>query len=206
MNLATKLTPAQRIDMIQKGLSPLSNKHIQKYFENDGKISLSEADKIQKVQNLIGQDIPLTRNLGSSLEKDSDYGQIPGLERNGPAPKNERESLMSDLDYYSGSGSINKSISSDSLLSLKKGTKQRINEAEDERDYKKVGYDLSIKYLNAFILNLKSPSSKGRLEVYKHLKKLFETEIRLKSKPNSCSLFKEGCKEAENLMYTQLTQ
>ena len=92
------------------------------------------------------------------------------------------------------------------MLSLRKEGKQRLNETEQKQDYKKIGYDLSIKYLNAFILNLKSPSSKGRLEIYKHLKKLLEIELKLKSNPNSCALFKEGCKEAENLMYTQLTQ
>jgi len=202
MSLATQLSPSERIDMIQKGLSPLNPDHIRSYFNNRGQINTSLQEKVERVQTLIGEDISSGRNLGSAKESERDYDKAYGNENSG-LNKGGRSSIQDDLGSY---GAPTRTIDSGSLMSLKKNKPQTRISENNSKDYRKIGYDLTIEYLNKFIINIKNPSAKGRFELFKSLKSILEYETKLKSNASLLQRFRNGCNEAETEMYEKISE
>jgi len=201
-----RLSAAQRMDMTMKGLSPLDENAVKAYIQNNGRIAAPLQEKTERAKQLVGE----STSLGSGNESDRDYNQIPGYnDTYGSVPsskkKSFKEELNEDLDDYAPK-TMSRAIESSQLLSLRKNNgnnKRQLNEGKNI-DYLKKGYDLSIEYLNAFIVNLQTPLAKNRIQLYSLLKKVMEYETKLKEYPEELKRFRSGCSKADKEMYSQI--
>jgi hypothetical protein len=204
------------MDMVMKGLSPINPQHVSQYLSTGGRVRASMQEAQERIETMVGRDAYNKRSLGAAHESERDYQKIPGYSElvggsgNGEyrTPRNAREQMLEDMDGYGGNGRpASNIISSDRLLSLRERTETRQPARKpqgSEQDYYKKGYSLTIKYLNAFILNIKAPSSEGRLVLYKALKDVLTYEATVKSNQNLALAFKKGCNKAETEMYGKL--
>ena len=187
------LTPAQRMDMQMKGLSPLNPEHVKRYRSGQGNLSLQE--KQERAQALFAG----TENLGSGGERDIDADRLVGRDPNEiqqdrtmNTVKSLRQNLNEDFERNDVPIS-NNSISTDGLLSLKKS-----NVKEEAKKYGK-------NYINAFIINLQTNTTKSRVDLFKHLKVALEKQNSYKDNKIAFEQFNEGLSEIEQTMLEQLS-
>jgi hypothetical protein len=194
LNQVARLTPAERVDMQMKGLSPLNPQHVKRYKSGQGNLSLQE--KQERAQVLFAG----TENLGSGGERDIDgmslVGRAPeevnGQDRTMNTVRNLRQNLNEDFERNDVPIS-NNSISSDGLLSLKKS-----NVKEEAKKYGK-------NYINAFIINLQTNTTQSRVDLFKHLKAALEKQNSYKGSKVSFDQFSQGLTEIEQTMLEQLS-
>jgi len=214
-DIRQSISSQQRMDMVLKGLNPLLESDVKSYLQKGGNIRKNQEALMERFSTLVGHDILEKGSLGSANEKETEYGTaykesgLPiginaGYEQDfiPTTPQDYRKKALQQLNEYENAGL--KEIDGDELLSLRRPTKTYPETSNKKQNYKKIGYELSIQYLNAFIVNLKDPNTKNRLELFKKLKSVLETENKLKNSPTACNEFKKGCIEAEDKMYNQL--
>ena len=215
--LIAKLSQKDKMDMVMKGLSPINPEHVSQYLSTGGRVRASMQEAQERIETMVGRDAYNKKSLGAAHESERDYQKIPGYDElvggkgSGGAyraPRNPREQMMQDMESYGSSGRpASNTITSDRLLSLRERTepRQQVRKPQgSEQEYYKKGYSLTIKYLNAFILNIKAPSSEGRLTLYKTLKDVLTFEASVKSNQHLALAFKKGCNKAETEMYGKL--
>lgn len=194
--LLESLTPAQRMDMIMKGMSPVSPSDIKKYFNRE---QVSVKDKLERIQQLVGN----SNNLGGANEKDF-VPQVNTIydesESTVSTKKNPQEALRrqlgSEMDSYVGN--TVKVFETSDILSLRK---KPLNESGGKTSAYQEGYNNAKAYLNAFVLNVQesdvSSSYKARLEIFKALKKCLEEEAKYKGDNQKLKEYRSGVLNAE---------
>lgn len=218
--LITRITSEQRMDMIMKGLSPASDRDIQKYVKGE---LPSLQERAKKATVLTGgmrtassneQEITLPTGDFSSGNGEMAYlGNVDKYESGNyskPAQSSHQSQrslqrqMIDDMNQYEESAG--KVFKSDDLLSFKK---RSINEAPMENTGAEAqGYANAREYLNAFVINLQnenySSSFNERMKLYKALKKCLEEENKLKNDSSSLQAYKKGVLRAEKAMLQKM--
>lgn len=211
------LTPAQRVDMIQRGFNPVNPEHIERYLKGEQKISMQEA--VERSAAIVGEDV-MDRSLGSSKyaaapppgyeRSEMEYNQghfgyagpnkyAPGTTTPNAGSQGERP-FLNEENY----GGTSKTITSEDLLSLRdipNKTKMRsLNEVVNR------GKSYATEYYNAFIRSLQDPSTKANVEVYKCLEKMLKQERIIKENYDAKALnaYRSSVRAITQKMYSQL--
>jgi len=193
LNQVAALTPAERVDMQMKGLSPLNPQHVKRYKSGQGTLSLQE--KQERAQILFAG----AENLGSGKERDMDGMSLVGKEPEEIVQQNRTMNTVKNLrqnlneDFERNDIPISNKITTDELLSLKKS-----NIKEEAKKYGK-------NYINAFIINLQTNTTQSRVDLFKHLKAALEKQNSYKQNKLAFNQFSEGLTEIEQLMLEQLS-
>lgn len=211
-----QLNTEQRLDMVQKGLSPLNEEHVKKYIENGGMIRASMKDTQERLKTLIGENAYGKVNLGGAGETEQQYvqamngGEYTSNDVNVTNEKSIRERMTEDLNtYYDPTSTRLNSINlnSNRLMSLNK--RERVMEQknigkEEALKIQSIGYQTCIKYLNAFIINIKTPSYENRKQLYDCLFKVLKNDEKVQGNEQKMKYYRSGCKKAEEEMYAKL--
>lgn len=215
-NWITQVTAEQRQDMIQKGLSPLVPSHVQRYLKEGGRVQATQQSKIERARSLIGEE-NINISLGSGKEKEMSLSVKDGKVSSASYDIDElanSDIVIEKTDFTSGKtreqmlGDYGSRTNSSNLLSLKEEIGNGIPKSGNKTNlsqYQDLGYKNTIKYLNDFILSLKSPSTQTRLTVFNSLKTVLQTENSLKDNKQALQAYRNGCVQAEQSMYTKLT-
>jgi len=219
---AENLTRAQRMDMVSKGLNPLDPSHLQKYIQTRGQVRMGVNESAERLKNLIGIDA-FNKDLGCSKESDSQYQQaanatgLTGGLYSHPEFQNynedEADSMgMTGVEFMRQQmGNMNNNPQFQKIKSRIKEnsntkTSQQNNQPNNLNQFYRKGYDLTIEYLNAFIMNVKNPSTQNRLQVFNLLKQVLQFESKLQNEGVNVNLsnFRQGCAMAENELYQKI--
>lgn len=211
----TNLNSSQRLDMVQKGLSPLNEEHVKMYIENNGNIKASKQEFQNRLKTLIGEAAYSKQDVGSGRESESQYvkayegGDYSAIDRSNGVldEQSARKRINEDMDILSSSQTM-KTISSDRLYSLHEDNSDSVlnrnKSSVDDQKMKDAGYKHTIQYLNAFIVNLKSPSYNNRINLYDSLLKVLKNDKKLANHSNKQKQYRLGCQLAEKEMYNKI--
>ena len=224
--LAASLTPAQRMDFVQRGYNPMSPIDVARYFKNQRPAEgLSELAGVNKYKSLGGgtvdpRDNGLLNELGAEHREDIMDGT-----RQISATSNPREDVRGMMeDYGSGLGDLDNKISRISER-VQDNRQQRVlgpgpsrQPQQDRRliqtprqtlpivtesaKAKKVGYTMGIRYINAFIENIKNPNSTNRQALMKEMNSLILVEDKID--PSIIKEYRQGIAIAESELYAKI--
>ncbi len=209
---AHKVTPAQRMQMIELGLSPNDLGDIRKYLKG-GSSSVSIKEKQERIKTLLGPTI--NANLGHGRESDADvYAgmqvdlnelEAPAQQRNQRSnPADVRKSMERDMDSYARSTG---NLSTGGLMNLRESNdivdvrKPKNNSSAEKA--KELGEEMATEYYNSFIMALQRPSTNANVKVFKALKTMLEQEKALQGSAN-LQHFQEAVRQITSDMYTQI--
>jgi len=190
------LTKKQRLDMQMQGLSPLNPEHVEKYINAGGNVGTSMKESIERAKTLIGEEAFANTSLG---HKDSWSGGH--VKSTGNIETDIRNQLKNDMEGYSNKRNLMESLE-DFDIPVRR-TKQPTSQVSVQ-EIQQLGYTNTIAYLNAFIRNLKNPTSAGRMEIYKTLQASLQKEQSFKNNQNALKAYQSGCKKAESEMFDKL--
>ncbi len=222
--LAASVTPHQRMDMVQMGYNPMSPDDVERYYNKQKPAEgLHEIAGVKKYTSLGGgidgssKDADLLRDFEMETGASLTNGRVP--------TGNPRDEARSAMDNY-GSGSgldldskisrISEKVSNSKQRQLPEA--QRQNQNSDRRliqapkqtlpiineaaKAKTVGYKMGIRYINAFIANVKAPSSANRAELMKEMNNLVLIEDKIL--PQLIKEYRQGIAIAENELYQKI--
>jgi len=187
------LNMKQRLDMQLKGLSPFNPEHVKQYLEKNGKVKASQQEAIERVRILTGEDA-FNNSLGHSRE--TAFGN-PVAPKKNVSEVDIRNQLKEDMAGYVSSGNSQ-------LNNLLDDNVNQPTQNINTKQIADLGYKITVSYLNAFISNLKKPSSSGRIELYKSLQATIQKEQSFKNNPNALKAYQLGCSKAESELLNQL--
>jgi len=216
-----QLTTEQRMMMIQKGMSPLDPEQVRVFLEHGGRVKASPEDMKERLVSLIGEDAYYRKNLGSGNESERQYsqayagGDYTGQERSSSGIIDEqtaKQRLFEDMDSYASGKPMSKTIDSSQLMSLKEdrfegsvlNQQSKKITKEEAKKMQDAGYGFTIKYLNAFIMNLKEPSYENRIVLYENLLKVLKNDEKLNKNEMKQKYYRNGCTIAEKEMHQKL--
>lgn len=192
-DLRLKLTPADRMEMIQSGLNPLKEEHVRIYM-NGGSGNIKE--NVERLTTLMGNDI--NRPIGHGKEIES--GRI-SLDSHGDYQVNDiksmKENLNRDMEEYASTSGQMSAVPQLSSLRNSSTQKSSLNEVQQR------GKTLATNYYNAFITSLQQPSTQANYNVFKALKSMLEAEQSLKG-TNGLKHFQESVRSISSKMYNQI--
>ena len=221
--LAAAITPAQRMDMVQGGYNPMSPDDVQRYYKNQRPAEgLHEVAGVKKYMTLGGGKEVDQRDAGmlSEFERETGSSLTDGPQRTG----NPRDDVRGAMDSYgAGSYDLDSKIArisakvQNSQRQLPEG-RQQPRQQEDRRliatpkqslpiinesaKAKKVGYTMGIRYINAFIANVKAPSSANRAALIKEMNSLILIEDKIE--PQLIKEYRQGIAVAEAELYNKI--
>lgn len=221
--LAAALTPAVRMDMVSKGYNAMSPADVQRYFAKQKPVDgLHEVAGVREYKNL-GGGIEVAASDAGLLQS---YEQETGVSLAGKRTSgNPREDVRSMMDNYgAGLGNLDDKMTglvergmsqrkeqrvlgpgttnrNPNLISTPKQTLPIITEAAKA---KKVGYMIGIKYINAFIANIKAPSAANRMALMKEMNNMVLIEDKIA--PALLKEYRQGIAIAENELHQKITK
>lgn len=195
MSLVERLNKMQRAEMIEIGMNPLNEAHVQRYLKGNMTVDVNE--NIERMKAIMGD--KLNVNLGHANESVS-AGAQAGQEYTPPSNKNTpediRKSMMNQMNEYAETTG---NVPSSGLNRIRKPAPMR----ESTGDGYGIGKRLAENYFNAFIDSLQNPSTASHLNTFKALKEMLEKEKGLSGSPSLAS-YKKGVMEVTIDMYNQL--
>jgi hypothetical protein len=226
--LAATLTPAQRMELVQKGYNPMSPIDVQRYYKNQRpQEGLSELAGVNKYKNLGGGTVdPRDNNLLGDFERET--GEAMDLD--GPlriGSGNPREDVKGMMENYGDSlGNLDDKIGrvTDRINQAQQRQPQRqLPPARQERQQptsdrrliqaprqtlplineaakaRKAGYTMGVRYLNAFVENIQRPSAQNRALLMKEMNSLVLVEDKIE--PSIIREYRQGIAQAEAEFY-----
>lgn len=220
--LAAALSKEVRADMIQRGYNPMQASDVQRYAKNQKpEFGLAEAAGVKEYKNLGGGREVDSRDSSLLQQFESETGN--SLVSRGVSSGDPREEARSVMNNYGrGTGNLDAKllglserlnsgkeqrvlgpgpIQNKRLIQTPKQTLPIINEAAKA---KKVGYVIGIKYINAFIVNIKAPSTANRALVMEELNKMVLLESKIV--PACLREYRQGIAQAEMELYLKIRQ
>lgn len=213
LELIAKLTPAQRMDMMEKGFRPGDIKDVKRYI-NGEKVSLKE--KENRAKSLMGDHMDLGQSgerevyLPADRERIS-LDEVQGFSKSvAPINRNVKDMVREEMeDHNPVSGKV---FNTDDIMSLaKRGNNNSVlNESKTKnlQMIAKEGFENAKEYLNGFIINLQNEdvnkSYNLRLNIFKSLKKCLEAEGKYKNDASSLQAYRQGVIRAEKAMLDKL--
>lgn len=197
--LAASLTPQQRMNMIQMGFNPLDPEDVKRYKQGQRPTgSLKEIAGATKFQNLGGGTID---GGDRALLQEANL-QIDPIDISNPI--NIREHINKQLESsYNSSGVIDLNEKLTSRLSLKQSAPSPSPKIQlTEEKAQQLGYALGVKYINAFINNIKNPCDQNRIKVEQELKKIKLAENKIPKQ--YLEHYKKGVSMAEKELHNKL--
>lgn len=209
-SVVTKISAAQRMDMIMKGLNPRDPKEVNMYLKGG---SLPANEKVERAKILFEG----SNSLGSGHEKDVDVTDKVGMvldeqgiqqfaqpsQKRNAQPQDYRQALNEEMESYGANSG--KTFSTDDLMSFRKSDQQAVvPQGSNLEQVKLEGFNASKQYLNAFVLNLQTPSYQTRLALYKMLLACLKGEEKYKNNSNALEAYRAGVKQAEVAMLQKL--
>jgi hypothetical protein len=201
--LAASFTPAQRMDMVQKGYNPLDPEDVQRYKKGQKPLkSLVEVAGANKYQNLGGGTID-----GADRALIQDAGiDIDAIDISSPTT-NLREHVNKQISSsYGSSGTIdlNEKLAARLNITQSKQTNSNVTPKVEltETKAQQLGYALGVKYINAFIDNIKTPTPQNRARVEEELKKIKLAENKIPKQ--FLQHYRNGVSLAEKELYNKI--
>ena len=226
--LAASISPVQRIDMVQRGYSPMNPIDVENYLNHK-----APSGAMFKIATEILEEGTSTNSFGEkhmSYEKDyqkiaqyfekGEKEDIDFLDKSNSSNSkvekiNPKEKIKNSLEDYGENNNFSKRGINEKLSealnkrNIKKtvsSTKNLINMPKNNKEYitegaqaKNLGYKYGCNYLNAFILNLKSPSSENRTHLIKELNTMILKEESIHS--SVIIEYRRGVEMAESELY-----
>lgn len=213
-----QFSSAQRWQMVQEGYNPLDEESVKRWFNKQP----PDRDLAKGVAKVAKQ------NLGSGYQNDDkDYAALGGEHYDDRPRRNSREDLLDTVNSrYRSHGGREKDIEDKvrSKLNLREqsprnGTGyQTINQPRmleerrtrnrelitEAKEAVNIGYSNGIGYLNAFIANLKSPSSESRRNLIEKINALVVDEDKIVEE--HIKYYRGGVAKAEKELYAKLTK
>lgn len=207
--LAARLTSAQRMDLVQKGYNPLSPTDVNNYFNKQRPVDgLHEIAGVKERRSL-GGGLDVAPDDRSLLgEGDQDFG----------IPSNPLDAMKSAMGSYGSSAGGNLD---DRLLSrmnqsdprqqpqqrrpIQEQSNTSYNNAvvvTDPAKASKVGYTIGVRYINAFIENIKNPTTENRTALMKEMSNMSTLETKIHR--NVLKEYRQGIAQAEKDLHSKL--
>lgn len=206
-SVVTKISAAQRMEMVMRGMNPRDPKEVS-LFLSGGALPINE--KMERVKTLVGN----SNNLGGGKEKEVDALSMTGqtmdassFEREvGPASprvqQDYRKLMQEDMNDYAAPGKV---FNTDDLMTFRQPTQQPgPSKSANLEQIKLEGFNSSKQYLNAFVVNLQTPSYQTRVALYKLLLACLKGEEKYKDNTNALEAYRSGVKQAEAAMLKNL--
>lgn len=203
--LAASLSSAQRMDLIQKGYNPMSPEDVQRYLKRqkpaEGLHEIAGVSQYKRLGggvDLAAEDRGLVGGDMRSFAEDADPREVMREKMN-----NSGNSFGQDLDQRllsRLSGTFNESPKPKKATendSYKKAT--LITEAAKAKN---IGYTIGVRYINAFIENIKNPSANSRALVTKEMSNMQQLESKMHS--SVLKEYREGIAQAEKDLYSKI--
>jgi hypothetical protein len=218
--LAARLTAAQRMDMVMSGYNPLSPTDFERYTSGKKPAEgLHEIAGVTKYKNL-GMSSSNTSKDDALIQKQFGEGTFDenDLESsNTNSYVNPREAIQNQMENYSSTGTadlnsklmsrierrqINEQPIRNNKQFVQAPNKQKKTLITESKQAKKIGYTLGIKYINAFIKNLKNPSAQTRDILIKEMNNLVLVESKIH--PKLLKEYRFGIAYAEKELYRKI--
>lgn len=208
-SVVTKITAAQRMEMVMRGLNPRDPKEVNLFLKG-GSLPINE--KMERVKTLVGG----TSNLGGGHEKEIDALSMTGqtLDANSferevapaspRAQQDYKKMMQEDMSGYNTNAG--KVFNTDDLMSFNKPAQQPgpPQQTANLEQIKLEGFNASKAYLNAFVVNLQNPTYETRANLYKLLLACLKGEEKYKNNQNALASYRAGVKQAEVAMLQKL--
>lgn len=218
--LAASITPMQRMDLIQKGYNPMSADDVKRYYNNQRPIEgLQEVAGVKKYTSLGGGSEVDKRDAGLLQEFENETGAslTTGRINQSGNPREDVRGMMNN--YGSSSGyDLDSKISRISEKVQQSKQRQLPPTSQDRRliqtpkqtlplitesaKAKKIGYTIGLRYINAFITNVKAPSSANRAILMKEMNNLVLLEDKIA--PQLLKEYRQGIAIAESELYNRI--
>jgi len=202
--LAARLTSAQRMDLIQKGYNPLSPEDVQRYLKRqkpaEGLHEIAGVNQYKRLGgglDLAAEDRGLVGDDYSGFTESADPRQVMKEKMNNSGNsfgKDLDQRLMSRLGDSFQEKKQPKSLQDDSY---KKAT--LITEANKAKN---IGYTIGVRYINAFIENIKNPSANSRDVIAKEMSNMQQLESKMHS--SVLKEYRAGIAQAETDLYSKI--
>lgn len=202
--LAASLSPAQRMDLIQKGYNPMSPEDVQRYLNRQKPVEgLHEIAGVNQYKRLGGgvdlaaEDRGLVGGDIAGFSESADPRQVMKEKMN-----NSGNSFGQDLDQrllsrLGGASQERKQPQSAQDNSYKKATL-----VTESAKAKNIGYTIGVRYINAFIENIKNPSANSRALVAKEMSNMQQLETKMH--PSVLKEYRAGIAQAETDLYSKI--
>ena len=203
--------------MIQSGYNPMSPDDVQRYYNKQRPAEgLHEVAGVKKYTSLGGgkDGDAKDADLLQGFERETGVSLTSGRSLS----SNPRDEARSAMDNY-GSGSYDLDSKISRISEKVNMSKQKqLPAVQDKRliktprqplpiitesaKAKKIGYIMGIKYINAFIANVKAPSAKNRASLIEEMNRLIVTEEKIA--PQLLKEYRLGIAIAENELYKKI--
>lgn len=228
--LAASISVTQRIDMIQKGYSPMNPEDVKNYIENKPPTGC-----MLQISTEILEEGTTTNSFGEKhMNYESDYRQlaqhlenkkvldIDSLEKavsKTPEKIETKSFIRNSLSNYGNENNSNLTKNINEKLThvlgkTKENLSQKtspnlINLPKEKKTYitesihaKNLGYKYGCNYLNAFITNIKGPTFQNRIKFIEELNTLILKENDIH--PTVLEEYRKGIAIAENELYKKI--
>lgn len=204
--LAARLSSAQRMDLIQKGYNPLSPTDVNNYFNKQRPVDgLHEVAGVKERRSLGGGLDVAPDDRGLLGEADQDFG----------VPRNARDEMQSAMGSYGSSAGSNldeRLLSRMSEPDPRQQPRRPLQEQNssynnavmvtDPAKASKVGYTIGVRYINAFIENIKNPTTENRTLLMKEMSNMNTLESKIHK--NVLREYRQGIAQAEKDLHSKL--
>jgi hypothetical protein len=210
-NLAARLTPAQRMDMIQRGYNPLSSADVERYFNKEKPMEgLMEVAGVSQYKNLGGGKGIDPRDKGLITKELEEFEEFS----TSPSNLNLRDAVNSKMNSYSSKPRDINSALTTKLNQITKESKSQVSPKTiplsqkksflitESKQAKNIGYKLGINYLNSFVDLLKSPNTENRTKFIEQINNLVLAEKKIH--PAMLEDYRTGIAFAEKQLYNKL--
>lgn len=210
--LAARLSPRQRMDMVTGGYNPLSAADVERYFKRQSPAEgLAEHAGVSKYKNL-GEGRFDDKRDYAAISKEF-HGEVPGAEFDEEV--DPKSSMRNQMEGYGGG--FNREVDlNDKLTSLmerrtvtakpKQAIRQPISQPKqlltEETKARKIGYLAGIKYINAFINLIKAPTNENRGILIAEMNKMVMLEEKIH--PGALKYYRAGIATAETALYKKI--
>lgn len=213
--LAASLSPAVRMDMVSSGYNPMSPEDVNRYYNKQKPVEgLHEVAGVKKYTNL-GGGVDATREdagllqqfekevgvplVSSRVQTGNPRDDVRGMMNNYNSPVSDLDSKISRISEKVQMSKQRPPIQSKKLIQTPKQQQTLITEAAKA---KRIGYTVGIKYINAFIDNIKAPSAANRASLIKEMNQLILIEDKVH--PQLLKEYRLGIAIAENELYQKI--
>lgn len=202
--LAARLSPAQRMDLIQKGYNPMSPEDVQRFLNKQRPAEgLHEIAGVNQYKRLGGgldiaaEDRSLVGDDMSSFTESADPRQIMKEKMS-----NSGNSFGQDLDQRLLSRLGGASQEKKQPQSLQDNSYKKATLITEATKAKNIGYTIGVRYINAFIENIKNPSANSRAVIAKEMSNMQQLESKMHS--SVLKEYRAGIAQAETDLYSKL--
>jgi hypothetical protein len=216
--LAAQFSPQERMQMIQRGYNPMSPSDVEAFKRGQRpQEGLHEIAGVNKYRSL-GMARADEYKDNTMINKKFNFNEDIDIEEYDSRPVNPREALAGKMEVY---GNRSGDVDLNDKLMSKIGSPMRESntpsrkpqiQAPKAQSNKKIiteastagsaGYTLGVRYINAFITNLKNPTSQNRSLLMKEMNNLVLAESRIH--PTLLPQYKAGIAKAEKELYLKI--